>query len=101
MINDQKESVFNLTKALTEEILDSVMKKMKIEDTKENREDVLALALNYLPAKYVTTDEGKQYSKLIEMYRAQYESDVVTALTKACIKVNDHPRNTEAKEAGN
>lgn len=101
MKENLNESVFNLTKALTEEMLSIVMSKMNIKETRENREDVLALALNYLPAKYVTTDEGRQYSKLIEMYRAQYESDVVTALTKACIKIKDHPRNTEAKEAGN
>ncbi len=99
MKDDLNESVFNLTKTLTEELLSSVMKKLDLEETKQNRDDVLALALNYLPAKYVTTDEGKQYAKLIEVYRIQYESDVLTALTKACIKVKEKPREHGNKEA--
>ena len=94
-----KESVFNLTKALAEEMISSVMKKLDLEETKENREDVLALALNYLPSKYVTTDEGRQYAKLVEVYRIQYESDVLTALTKASMKVKKKPRSSGKKEA--
>lgn len=97
-MKDHNENVFNLTEGLAEELLPFVMKKIDIEDTKENRDDVLALGLNYLPAKYVTTDEGKQYAKLIEVYRLQYESDVVTALTKACLKVKDKPRTSANKE---
>lgn len=99
MYSDHKESVYNLTKDLAEELLSSVMKKLDLEETKQNSDDVLALALNYLPAKYVTTDEGKQYAKLIEVYRIQYESDVITALTKACLKVKDKPRSPGGKEA--
>lgn len=98
MYKENNDNVFNLTKGLAEEEISSVMKKMELEETKENREDVLALALNYLPAKYVTTDEGKQYAKLIEVYRLQYESDVVTALTKACMKVKDKPRSSKSRE---
>lgn len=99
MKDELNESVFNLTKSLAEEMLSSVMKKLEVEETKENREDVLALALNYLPAKYVTTDEGKQYAKLIEVYRIQYESDVLMALTKACLKVKEKPRALDREEA--
>ena len=76
----------------------SVMRKMEVEETTSNCNDVLALALNYLPAKYVTTDEGKQYAKLIEVYRIQYESDVIAALTRACLKVKEKPRKTDGKE---
>lgn len=100
MMKDYNENVFNLTEELAEGLLSIVMKKMEIEDTKENRNDVLALGLNYLPAKYVTTDEGKQYAKLIEVYRLQYESDVVAALTKASIRVKEKPRIPSKKEAG-
>lgn len=98
MTGDKNDNVFNLTEGLAEEEISFVMRKMDIEETKENRDDVLALALNYLPAKYVTTDEGKQYAKLIEVYRIQYESDVVAALTKACLKVKDSPRSSSHKE---
>lgn len=98
MSTEKKDNVFNLTEGLAEEEISFVMKKMGLEETKENRDDVLALALNYLPAKYVTTDEGKQYAKLIEVYRVQYDSDVVAALTKACIKVMQSPRSSGNKE---
>lgn len=98
MITEKNENVFNLTEGLAEEELSFVMDKLGVEQTKENRDDVLALALNYLPAKYVTTDEGKQYAKLIDVYRVQYESDVVAALTKACLKVKDSPRSATREE---
>lgn len=98
MIKELDDNVFNLVESLAEELVSSVMEKMGLEETKENIDDVLALALNILPAKYVTTDEGKQYAKLIDVYRVQYESDVVTALTKACIKVKDSPRSSNSGE---
>lgn len=98
MSTEKKDNIFNLTEGLAEEEISFVMKKMGLEETKANRDDVLALALNYLPAKYVTTDEGKQYAKLIEVYRVQYDSDVVAALTKACIKVMQSPRSSDNKE---
>ncbi|MDR2356096.1 MAG: late competence development ComFB family protein, partial [Clostridiales Family XIII bacterium] len=54
--------------------------------------NVLALALNALPTKYVTTDEGKQYTQL-EVYKRQNELDVIAALTRACLRVKDSPRH--------
>ena len=53
---------------------------------------MLALALNMLPTKYVTTDEGKQFLQL-EMYKKQYETDVLSALTRACVRVKASPRH--------
>lgn len=100
MSSDLNVNVFNLTERLAAELLSTVMKQMEVEENKQNRDDVLALALNYLPPKYVSTDEGKQYAKLIEVYRLQYDSDVVTALTKACLKVKAKPRVPNNKEGG-
>ena len=91
-MTDGAEKPINLVKLIAEDLLTSVMKKMDIEDTKENREDVLALALNQLPTKYVTSGEGKLYAELINTYKIQYETDVTTSLTKACMKVKQRPR---------
>jgi competence protein ComFB len=90
MVNDER--LVNLVRVIAEELLPSVMDKLGVEDRKINRMDILALALNSLPTKYVTTKQGKQYAQLVEVYRLQYETDVVAALTKAAIKVMQQPR---------
>ncbi len=54
--------------------------------------DVLALALNSLPTKYVTSDAGKQYIQL-ESYKKQFETDVEIALMKACLTVQAAPNH--------
>jgi len=91
-MSDHHEKPINLVKQMAEELAPSVMDRLGLEKTTENTEDVLALALNSLPQKYVTTCEGLQYAKLVEVYRTQYETDVIAALTKASIKVVDKPR---------
>ncbi|MDR2163693.1 MAG: late competence development ComFB family protein [Clostridiales Family XIII bacterium] len=93
--NLNNERPVNLVRIVAEELLPSVMKKLGVEGTEENREDILALALNSIPTKYVTTEQGKQYAQLIEVYKLQYETDITTALTKASIKVMRRPRGSK------
>jgi competence protein ComFB len=82
----------NLVRIVAEEMLPSVMSKLGVDDTNANRADILALALNAMPTKYVTTESGKQYAQLVEVYRLQYETDIKVGLTKAAIKVMQKPR---------
>ncbi|MDR0874710.1 MAG: late competence development ComFB family protein [Clostridiales Family XIII bacterium] len=91
-MREGREKPVNLVKLIAEDMLPSVMKKMDIEDTQANREDVLALALNQLPTKYVTGAGGKLYAELINTYKIQYETDVISSLTKASMKVKNRPR---------
>lgn len=49
------------------------------------RSDVLAIALNNLPARYVTTESGEMYTKT--QLRAHYEPDVYRELSLAIDKV--------------
>jgi competence protein ComFB len=93
-IYNSREKPINVVKLIAEEMLPSVMEKMNVPDTQENREDILALTLNALPTKYVTTDEGKQYVQLVNVYRIQYELDVIASLTKSSLKVKDKPRKS-------
>jgi competence protein ComFB len=88
------EKPINLVKLIAEELAPSVLERMGIDNNDQNLGDVLALALNSLPTKYVTTASGRQYAKLVEVYRVQYETDVISALTKASMKVKDRPRDS-------
>lgn len=56
------------------------------------RNDIIAYALNQLPAKYVATREGEVYSKTY-ILRSQHMTDIIAALTKAAKVVNEHPRH--------
>lgn len=88
----ENEHLVNLAEILVKDMLPEVMKKMNICTCDICTNDVMALALNNLPTKYVTTDMGKQYMKL-DIYKKQYEIDVMAALTKACVRVKASPRH--------
>jgi hypothetical protein len=95
MISDHnlnRERPMNLVRIVAEELLPSVMRKLGVDNTEENREDILALTLNSSPTKYVTTEQGKQYAQLVDVYRLQHETDITAALTKAALKVAKSPR---------
>ena len=91
-MENEKDRPFNLVKEIAEELLPSVMTRMEVEETAENREDILALALNKLPTKYVTSGGGKMYAQMVENYRVQYETDVLSSLTRAAMTVKNKPR---------
>jgi competence protein ComFB len=82
----------NLAELLTTEMVNEVMVRLRVCTCPLCVNDVLALALNSLPTKYVTTDEGKQYFQL-DIYKKQYETDIMAALTKACVRVKASPRH--------
>jgi len=94
----EQERPFNLVKEIAVDLLPSVMTKLNIEPTLENREDILALALNKLPTKYVTTSGGKMYAQMIENYKVQYETDVLSGLTKAAMTVMSRPRGDTMRD---
>lgn len=89
---EQGAPLLNLSEILVKEKAPDVMEKMRVCTCEACHNDVLALALNMLPTKYVTTDEGKQFLQL-EMYKKQYETDVLAALTRACVRVKASPRH--------
>lgn len=84
--------IINLAEVLAYEKMDEVMSKLNVCTCKLCQADVLALTLNYLPQKYVTTDEDKQRMQL-DLYRKQYETDLLSALTRACVRVKGSPRH--------
>lgn len=62
--------------------------------------DTMALSLNQLPSKYVVTQSGEVYTK-INNFINQTQVDVMSAVTKASMKVNEnysHPLDEVVKE---
>jgi competence protein ComFB len=59
--------------------------------------DIMAMALNQLPPKYIVTEKGELYSK-INTLRQQFEVDVISAITKAAVMVKRSPRHHEGNE---
>ena len=90
-----KEKPTNLIKQIAVDLLPSVFKSVGLDDTAANREDILALALNKLPVKYVTTGSGRLYASSIENFRVQYEADVLASLIRAAMQVKDMPRGSK------
>ncbi|MGI6731882.1 MAG: late competence development ComFB family protein [Anaerovoracaceae bacterium] len=89
---EEHRHLVNLAEVLVHEKVEDIMIRMGVCDCSVCKADVLALALNSLPPKYVTTDSGKQYFQL-EIYRKQFETDILSALTKACVRVKASPRH--------
>jgi competence protein ComFB len=90
--SEQDDDLVNIAELLAREKLALVMERMKVCSCQTCKNDVLALALNSLPTKYVTTDAGKQYFQR-DVYKKQYETDILAALTKACVRVKASPRH--------
>ena len=84
--------LINLTERLAREKVEEVMEKINVCDCPTCTNDVLALALNSLPNKYVATDKGRLHL-LLEIYKKQYETDIIAALTRASVRVKVSPRH--------
>lgn len=54
--------------------------------------DIAAIALNNLKPKYVVTEKGYVYSK-INSLKPQFNTDIVTEITKAINIVKNNPRH--------
>ena len=92
MIKPKVEAIFenpiliNLAEQLVQEKITEVMERMNVCMCPICKNDIAALALNSLPQKYITTVSGKQFTQ-IDIYKKQYETDVLAAITKACVRV--------------
>jgi competence protein ComFB len=75
-----------------------------IEDTPEVchcekcRFDIAALAMNFLPPRYIVTDKGRIFTN-VKTLEQQFTIDIITALTHAITIVKSHPQHvSEADE---
>lgn len=73
-------------------MIDEILKDMDVCKCPQCKADIMAIALNMLPTKYVVTKAGEAYSKT-NMLVQQFEVDIITAVTKASEIVNRSPRH--------
>lgn len=73
---------------------ESLVERIGVCNCKRCRNDIIAIALNKLPPKYVVTKRGYLISKLAT-YRTQYHTDVVSTITGACLRVKKYPNHNE------
>ncbi|MDD3438559.1 MAG: late competence development ComFB family protein [Clostridiaceae bacterium] len=73
---------------------DEILKSMDVCKCDKCKLDIIALALNSLPSKYVVSAKGELYAKVSELEQ-QFDIDVGTAIIKAAFLVNENPRHNE------
>ncbi|MBP2635084.1 MAG: Late competence development protein ComFB [Firmicutes bacterium] len=61
------------------------------------RYDIVSLALNSLPPRYIVTPAGEAYTKT-KALESQFNIDIITAITKAFQVVQNNPRH-DSKQA--
>jgi len=71
---------------------DELLKFMDMCKCEKCRLDIIAIALNELPTKYVVSEKGELYTKLNELEQ-QFEIDVETAIVKAAATVSRNPKH--------
>ncbi len=82
----------NLMEELVEVTLNTMVKDLEVCDCETCKGDIIALALNKLPAKYCSSSKGLLYLKL-DTFKTQYRADVVRAITEAADIVKQYPRH--------
>lgn len=82
----------NYMEVCVNDMLPVVVKGLKCCDCEVCRMDMMAIALNNLPPKYVVTGKGQLYAKL-SYFHQQFEVDIVSALTNAARIVTERPRH--------
>lgn len=73
---------------------DDILKLLNICKCDKCRLDIIALALNELPPKYIVTEKGELYSKLNELEN-QFGIDVQAAIIKAALQVGKNPKHDD------
>lgn len=84
--------LINVMARLAEDKADKYIKLFGLCTCERCKRDVIALALNTLPAKYVVMPEW-EFSIRFDMYANRYSSELTAELLRACKEVMDNPRH--------
>lgn len=76
------------------DLLNAVLENIDCCSCEKCRYDIMAITLNMLPPKYVVTHKGSLYTKLSAL-QAQFDVDIIAAITKASVIVGKSPRHDE------
>lgn len=83
---------FNVMEKLVVEKLDNLWDTLDNCKCERCRNDIIALTLNQLGAKYVVTPEGELYAKLCTM-ASGYELEILKAIAKSVRMVKEKPNH--------
>lgn len=87
-----EEKIKNCMEDLVFETIDNTVDSDKQCLCEKCRLDIAAKALNLLSPCYVVSDKGELYTKS-NMLRAQFEVDIIQAVSKAAMIVGNNPRH--------
>lgn len=85
-------SYLNATELLVEQQVDKLMSSTNCCPCALCRTDVICVALNNLPPRYVTTQAGILYNKMTALGQ-QLSADITIQITAAAQFVRDHPHH--------
>lgn len=74
--------------------IEAVLKSLNACNCENCVHDIMAIALNSLPTKYVVTSKGQLYTK-ISLLQGQYDVDIISAITRASVIVSRNPRHED------
>ena len=90
----ERMNLVNVTEILVHMVFDNEFIDRKLACSCEQCvNDVLALTLNNLPPRYVSTDKGEAYVK-VQYFNPQIRSDILRELTLASSQVSNKPHHT-------
>lgn len=84
----------NILEIVVEQKFDDLIKNGNFCKCQRCREDVLAIVLNNLPPRYVSTDAGELFARA-SMLSQNSEREIVCELAKAMKLVGDKPRHVK------
>ena len=84
---------YNVMESVVETTYEQMKDSLGICSCEQCRNDVIALALNYLPPRYVSTASGELYSKVSNSLNPQSNADVRKAVAQAAEQVRRNPRH--------
>lgn len=90
--NNEHIAIKNYMEICVENAVDSILEETNMCHCERCRLDVMAIALNNLPSKYVATRQGILYVKLDTLER-RYDVSVVAEITKAIDIVREQKRH--------
>jgi competence protein ComFB len=89
--------VVNLMEAMVRRVMDQVLEEQSnVCRCLKCQRDIMALSLNALPPRYVSTPRGETFFRIRQMEN-QFVADVLAAVTQAVEKVRKYPRHDDSE----
>ena len=90
--------IHNIMEQMVDAKLDELLPKSNCCKCQKCIDDIRALALNRLPAKYVSTDLGGLYSRVSSSMEQQNSLDINFAVYSAIEFVSTHPHHADTEK---